>query len=696
MSTHEDVPGEPRARRVPWGRWEWWHQRTTTTRRAIRTSLALVLTLVAALAFGVLTARADSSLGPHRAQYSVTPQHEIVMDLGPLGSVLLDSPLPWPLGVAVVVEEIPLELTAVPASPVTGLAGDVAAYAQVAAQPRAAIAEAATLLVRDAVGRAVIAWSLMLVVIAVGRLASRGLLRREVASAVRRPGVAPLAAIVTVSLAALPVAAAVNDRPPSGTTIGALAGTPLEDLRMTGRMAQLIDTYGGYLVDAYDENEAFYGEVSANLEAAYADNRAPLRPPSIPILAPTPVDDAATPSPEGDDGVIGTDDDGAPADGDDAAVDGDDAADDAADGDDAAAGADGGAPNDDAAADDPAQGAELPDLAGAEAPEVPETRPAEAPPRREPVTLLLVSDLHCNVGMAPVIADAARLSGASVVLDGGDTVMSGTSVESYCVNAFAGALPEDLPVVVSTGNHDSVTTANQMNEAGYTVLGGDPVEIAGVRILGDTDPTLTAVGEGTRPERDESIAELGSRMADVSCEAADNDDPVDILLIHNPRAAEETMARGCAPLALSGHWHRRVGPEVVDLGVRYVSSSTAGASGGLTVGPLNGSAEMTVLRYDIGRGAPMDYRVITVGTDASVDLGRWYRFPTPQPEPDPMVDGPLPEPGPTVDAPLPTPDDASGPAPSGAGPTSHTGSRHAAAMRGGGPATRLTTPMEPM
>src|SRR5690625_5180762 len=99
---------------------------------------------------GVVTASPASSLGPHAAHCSVTPQHQIVVDLGPLGQVLLDSPLPWPLGVEVVVHEIPVELTAVPTSPVTGLAGDLAAYTQVAAHPRAVVADAAGALIGDA------------------------------------------------------------------------------------------------------------------------------------------------------------------------------------------------------------------------------------------------------------------------------------------------------------------------------------------------------------------------------------------------------------------------------------------------------------------------------------------------------------------------------------------------------------------
>ena len=592
---HDGAGPAPQPRR----RWEWWHRQTTTTRRVIRTTLTLLVTGLASALFGVLTAATDSSLGPHAAHYAVTPQHEIVIDLGPLGSVLLDSPLPWPLGVEVTVHEIPMELTAVQPSPVTGLAGDLAAYAQLVSQPEAAVADAALALGRDALGRGVVMWSGLLVLIAGGRFASRGLLRRELATAARRPGVVPLVGAVVVGLVAVPVAGAVRDRPAEGTTIRALAGTPMEDLRMTGRMAQLIDTYGGYLVDAYEENETFYASVTANLEAAYAESRSPLRPPGIPIVSPAPAD------PQG----VGAD--GSPT---------HPASPDPTDGSSPDAG-----PSPETTDDTAAPGAGMPMPARAE---------PTARPRVEPVTFLHVSDLHCNVGMASVIATAVRLSGAKAVLDTGDTVMSGTSVESYCVNAFAGAIPDDVPLVVSTGNHDSVTTAEQMRDAGYVVLDGDVVEVAGIRMLGDTDPTLTAIGEGTRPEREESVPEMGERLAETACAEG----RVDLLLVHNPVAAVPALEDGCVRLALSGHWHRREGPELLGRGNRYVGASTAGASGGATIGPLNGPAEMTVLRVDAASGRPLDYRVITVGTDAGVELGRWYSFPRPADEAAPSGD----------------------------------------------------------
>jgi hypothetical protein len=248
--------------------------------------------------------------------------------------------------------------------------------------------------------------------------------------------------------------------------------------------------------------------------------------------------------------------------------------------------------------------------------------------------------------------------------------MSGTSVESYCVNAFARAVPDGVPVVVSTGNHDSVTTAEQERQAGWTVLDGDVVEVAGVRILGDTDPTLTAVGAGTRPERRESVPEMAERLSETACAAAENDEPVDILLIHNPRAGTPTLDAGCAPLQLSGHWHRTVGPEVTGEGVRYVSTSSGGgAGGGATVGPLTGEAELTVLRIDRATGEPMDYRRIQIRTDASVTLQPWQEFPRPAAAELPNADGATsPDPAGTA-TPDPTGTAPTSPAPSTTAPT---------------------------
>ncbi|WP_143427077.1 metallophosphoesterase family protein [Georgenia soli] len=561
-------------------RWEWWHRQAPATRQTVRGVLAFLLTGLVAVVLGVTTATTHSSLGPHEADYHVTLDRQVSLRMGPLGDVIIDSPLPWPLGAEVVVREIPTDLE-MTGSPMPGLLADLEAYGQLFGQPEAAIADAVRGLVTDALGRTAVAWSLMLVLLAAGRLASHGRLRDELRAALARPGVAVLTgAFVLGGLTAVVVPETRQDEP-VGYSPPVLDGTPLEGARITGRLADLVAVYGQTARDAFEENEAFYALASENLVAAHeAAAEAP--------------QDRSRQAPE-DGGARAAETAGTTADG-----------------------------TSGPAADAPSG---PPEAASSDAAEAATSATAEGPDP-DPVTLLLVSDLHCNVGMADVIATAVELTGAEVLLDAGDTVMSGTSVESYCVDAFARAVPDDVPVVVSTGNHDSVTTADQERRAGWRVLGGEVVDVAGVRILGDTDPTLTAVGAGTRPERQESVPEMADRLSEVACAAAEDGDPVDILLVHNPRAGAPTLDAGCARLQLSGHWHRTVGPELAGAGVRYVSTSSGGgAGGGATVGPLTGEAELTVLRLDRATGEPMDFRRIQIGTDASVRLQPWQEFP---------------------------------------------------------------------
>ncbi|KAE8764820.1 metallophosphoesterase family protein [Georgenia thermotolerans] len=544
---------------TPRRRWEWWHRQTPTTRRTIRTALTLLVTGLLAAAFGVTTASTHASLGPHRADLHVTLDRQVTVQLGPLGALSIASPLPWPLGVDVVVEEIPSALSPAGGNPLTGLLGDAKAYGQLFSEPEAALHDAVTGLVRDALGRTAVAWSIMLVLLAAGRLASGGRLRDELKAALARPGVAALAGAAALSTVAVVVVPAATPDRPAGYSPAVLDGTPLQGARITGRLADVVAAYGPTVKNAYERNEKFYDEVTRNLTAAYAADPASHAPPSVETPG------AGTPAPD-----QGTD----------------------------------------AAAAGPA-----------------------ADPPADPVTLLFVSDLHCNVGMARVITAAMEQSGAQVLLDGGDTVMSGTSVESYCVNAFARAVPRHVPVVVSTGNHDSATTAQQERAAGRTVLSGDVVEVEGVRILGDTDPTVTTVGAGgTRPERNETILAMGRRLADIACAEQRDGRPVDILLVHNPRAGNATMRRGCASLQLSGHWHRTVGPEVRGHAVRYVSASSGGAApGAATVGPLSAPAALTVVQADRATGVPYALRRITIDKDAQVTLGPWTPLPTAPP-----------------------------------------------------------------
>ncbi|GED11832.1 metallophosphoesterase family protein [Cellulosimicrobium cellulans] len=584
-----------------------------TPPRWVRWTLAVLLALVPCVVWGVTTATAERSLGPHEALYEVTTNGLVTVDLGPLGTIQIDSPLPLGLGADVTVEEIPADLTAVgQADTLEGLSQDLEDYLRFFGGPQETIGSVARALVVDALRRTGFA---ILVVAAVG--AGLYLLlgpprRRELTERVAPRTYEITAGVVLVSLVAASLVAS-----DPGTTTGpsqrasaVFDGTPLEGARITGRLAGVVDTYGAMLIDLYRENEDFYARADANLVAAW-DRRERIQRLTTPLPAATAASDDE-PSPDGATSPDGTgttgDEDGAT----DAPPSG---------------------PGDEDAGGD-VSGAE--ESADAEATEEPAPEPAA---EEDLVTLLVVSDLHCNTGMTPLIRTAAERSGASIVLNAGDTTMNGTAVESFCVDSFASAVPKGVTMVVSDGNHDSVETSAQERANGQTVLDGKVVEVEGIRILGDRDPLETRLGLGSQPPREETPEEYAARITEVACSEQEDGDGIDLLLIHTPRMGNEALDSGCVPNQISGHMHTRSGPERTGGGVRYVSGSTAGAvKDQLRIGPLKGTAEMTVLRFDPERRRIVDWQLVQIGTDESAKV--WPRIAWPTPSGVPVVEEP--------------------------------------------------------
>nr|BFF21104.1 hypothetical protein GCM10025730_46250 [Promicromonospora thailandica] len=151
--------------------------------RWLRWTLAGALAALACLMYGITTARAELSLGPHEATYAVTAQDRLVADLGPLGTVVTDSPLPLTLGVRITVHEIPADLSAVDAASFDALAGDLDGYLQFFDTPQQTVRTVAWALAWDAARGAGGA----AVVLVAGALGVRALLgaarRRELARA---------------------------------------------------------------------------------------------------------------------------------------------------------------------------------------------------------------------------------------------------------------------------------------------------------------------------------------------------------------------------------------------------------------------------------------------------------------------------------------------------------------------------------
>lgn len=588
----------------------------------LRRTLVAVAILVASVVLGVVTARADLTLGPHEARYEVTTDGIVTVDLGPLGTIEVDSPAPLGIGVRATIKEIPADLEAVgDRTTLEALDGDLTAYLQFFTGPQATIRHVVEALAADAARRALACAGLSVAALLglgllLGRPRRTELLERFAPHTVTLAGAVVLVLVAATASNGAVARARLEALPESAV----FEGTSFEGARITGRLSGVIEEYGGQLLDMYEKNEAYYAAVVADLDRAWLERTAAdERVAALAVRAATGAGVGSAP------GVGGTGDGGT----------GDGRPDDAA-----TPATPGGpvVPTD--ARDDEPTGDGAP-TGGGQSPQ----EDADAPDDADVVTFLQVSDLHCNIGMAPVIRRAAQLAGASAILDTGDTSINGTAVERLCVEAFVDAAPDGTDYVLTTGNHDSSQTAEQARAAGATVPAGEVVEVAGVRILGDRDARETRLGAGTVQAGEEDPDDQAQRLAEAACA-----ERPDLLMIHTPSVGTAARATGCVPLQISGHLHRRIGPVRSDLSTFYVSGTTAGAAEGkLTIGPLGGVAQMTLWRFDRTSRTWLDARVVVITPDGSVEVGAAVHVPRPAPV------------APDV-APDDTPDDATAPA----------------------------------
>ena len=172
-------------------------------------------------------------------------------------------------------------------------------------------------------------------------------------------------------------------------------------------------------------------------------------------------------------------------------------------------------------------------------------------------------DLHCNQATTELITRLVAVTEPALVISAGDDTVNGTAAERGCVTREA-AIAGGRPFLVATGNHDSDLTEQQMARERMTVLNGDPVEAAGITVLGDDDPehNIPFSVERVR-DRAETEEEMAQRLVEVA-----RGRQTDVLVVHQPAAAQVVMAAPELParLVLWGHFHSEVGPTVVTHG----------------------------------------------------------------------------------------------------------------------------------
>lgn len=588
----------------------WWDARSVAFRKITRTLVLLLLTGAVSLLVGLSTATASSPVGPHEAEWSTTLNSRLTLDLGPLGTISHASPA-GPFGVDVVIGEIPGEFSSSQVDTDSlgqALSADGSSYLTLISRPELTVQAGVHSLIADGLRRAGLIESVILCLVAAGRLATGGRLRDTIRDGLSGTWASPLIGVTAVvTVIGLLVPALRSDTVP-GTRLDVLAHTPLAQARLSGRVADVVQAYGDQIVGRLESNRAFYAQVDANLAAAWqasqevggvvdvtaasgAVDTAAVREQADAVAART---GAATASPPPSPGAS------------------------------PGATTSPGAPTGTGAASSAAPGAS-PGATPQESATPALSTGAQAVAEYGRTTAVLTTDLHCNLDMIALAGRLDALSSAQLHLDDGDLTMTGSSPEQVCVDALTDAIPSGVARVATIGNHDSEATANQLRARGWTVTDGTVQSAAGLRILGDVDADRSPAG-GTYQRGSENSAQIGARLARTSCKAGAD---VDVVLIHQPYTFGPLVSEGCAPLLLAGHLHQEKGMSVSRGGNTTVTQLISGAGkGGTSIGPVTQDAYLHVLSFD-ENGALRGWRAVVVHPDASVTVGAWNGVPEP-------------------------------------------------------------------
>ena len=245
-------------------------------------------------------------------------------------------------------------------------------------------------------------------------------------------------------------------------------------------------------------------------------------------------------------------------------------------------------------------------------------------PEEGETVALLVSDRHDNIGMDRVAHAIGEAGGATVVLGAGDDTSTGQPWEAFSLDSL-NATFESWDRFGVAGNHDNGTfVTSYLADAGWTMLAGEIVDAPwGGSLLGIDDPRSSGLGNW-REETGLSFGEVGSRLADVACDA---DERVSTLLVHDTNLGREALSRGCVDLVVGGHTHVHSGPtEVVgedgSVGYTWINGTTGGAAYAIAVGSKpRRDAEVSLVTYRDGR--PIGLQWVRLRTDGSWAVGEW-------------------------------------------------------------------------
>jgi len=232
------------------------------------------------------------------------------------------------------------------------------------------------------------------------------------------------------------------------------------------------------------------------------------------------------------------------------------------------------------------------------------------------IAVLHVSDLHLNPAGIDLITSLVKPFNVRAVLDSGDLTDHGSDAEIAFVQDLRRVR---VPYVFIRGNHDSLTTEAQVKALpGATVLNDAVTEVAGLRVAGIADPRFTPDKTTRSGGTDDQVIASGAQLAAL---ITDQQQPVDVALVHDPVAAPPLMGR--VPLVLAGHRHHR--EDKRDAGtLLLVEGSTGGAGLRGLEGEKPTPLDCSILYFDAATHRLQAWDDVTLGGlgDTSVKIER--------------------------------------------------------------------------
>lgn len=243
-------------------------------------------------------------------------------------------------------------------------------------------------------------------------------------------------------------------------------------------------------------------------------------------------------------------------------------------------------------------------------------------PEQGETTAMVVTDRHDNIAMDPVVRELGRQVDAKLLIDLGDDTSNGASWEEFSINSLA-RIFRGYDVVAIAGNHDNGPMVPRlMKQRGFTVPDGKPVDVAGIRFIGQSDPRGSGLTKGYTGDESDNIAAVREQDAALT-KAACDDGKVSVAIVHSNASAKKLGRSGCVDLVLSGHLHRQVGPDTVEgENGRSTTSLTTGTTGGAVYAfalgtGLRREAQTTIVTFKDGQ--PVGLQVVKIQPGGTIE-----------------------------------------------------------------------------